>query len=342
MTRLKRSGPPLWLRLVLGLLTLLLLGAGGAALYVRSLLAPAGGGAYTLEVQPGDTLAGVAAQLQERGIVKSADALRLYMRREGTAGRLKEGLYDLSGRMTLAQVADKLAGPARIPTVTVTIPEGRRVKDLPAIFQKAGFDGAALRAALNDASLSRHAGKARDLEGFVFPATYEFRPKDSARTIVQTMVARMEQEFTPANVARAKALGLSVRDWVVLASMVQAEAANDGEMPIIAGVFLNRLKVPMTLGSDPTVAYGLGKDLPELDRPAGDFKRDTPYNTYTRAGLPAGPINNPGQAALLAVLNPQRTLQDGREALYFLHGRNRKIYVNHSFAEHNRDIARYR
>ncbi|PTA68023.1 endolytic transglycosylase MltG [Deinococcus arcticus] len=342
MTRLGRSGPPLWLRALLGLLLLALLGAGGAALYVRSLLAPAGGAAYTLEVQPGDSLSRVAARLQERQIVKNADALRLYMRRAGTAGRLKEGLYDLSGAMTLAQVAEKLAGPARIPTVTVTIPEGRRVKDLPAIFQKAGFDGAALRAALNETALSRHAGQAPNLEGFVFPATYEFRPKDSARQMVRAMVSRMEQEFTPAHVARARGLGLSVRDWVVLASMVQAEAANDGEMPVIAGVFLNRLRVPMTLGSDPTVAYGLGKDLPQLDRSAGDFKRDTPYNTYTRAGLPAGPINNPGQAALLAVLNPQRTLTDGREALYFLHGRDRKIYVNHSFAEHNRDIARYR
>ena len=129
-------------------------------------------------------------------------------------------------------------------------------------------------------------------------------------------------------------------DW--LPGMVQAEAANDAEMPVIAGVFLNRLRDDIPLGSDPTVAYGLGKDLPELDRSAGDFTRDTPYSTYTRKGLPAGPINNPGQAALLAVLNPERKLADGRDAVYFLHGLDGKIYVNHDYAAHLRDIARYR
>ncbi|WP_417926362.1 endolytic transglycosylase MltG [Deinococcus actinosclerus] len=329
---------------VLAVFTLLLFGVvGGALWYVRSLLGPAGGAAYTLTVKPGDTLAGVAATLQARGIVKNGDVLRFLMRRSGTAGSLKEGLYDLNGQMTAEQVAAKLAGPARIPTVSVTIPEGRRVRDLPAIFQKAGFDGAAILKVLNDAALSPYAsGKQANLEGFLFPATYDLRPQATPGQVVQTLLDRMNREFTPERVESARKLGLSVRDWVILASMVQAEAANDAEMPVIAGVFLNRLRDGMTLGSDPTVAYGLGKNLPELDRSAGDFTKDTPYSTYTRAGLPAGPINNPGQAALLAVLQPRRTLPDGRDAVYFLHGLDGKIYVNHTFAEHNRDIARYR
>ncbi|GGL11662.1 endolytic transglycosylase MltG [Deinococcus radiotolerans] len=329
---------------VLAIFTLLLFGAvGGALWYVRGLLGPAGGAPYTLTVKPGDTLAGVASTLQERRIVKNGDVLRFLMKRSGTAGSLKEGLYDLNGQMTAEQVAAKLAGPARIPTVSVTIPEGRRVRDLPAIFQKAGFDGAAILKVLNDAALSPYAsGKQQNLEGFLFPATYDLRPQATPQQVVQTLLDRMSREFTPERVASAKKLGLSVRDWVILASMVQAEAANDTEMPVIAGVFLNRLRDGMTLGSDPTVAYGLGKNLPELDRSAGDFTKDTPYSTYTRAGLPAGPINNPGEAALLAVLQPRRTLTDGRDAVYFLHGLNGKIYVNHTFAEHNRDIARYR
>ncbi|GAA0504527.1 endolytic transglycosylase MltG [Deinococcus depolymerans] len=342
MTRPARRGLPSWARALLVLLLLALLAAGGAALYLQSLLGPAGGAAFTLEVKPGDTLGGVARTLQQKGVVKNADALRFLMRRNGTAGSLKEGLYDLNGQMTAAQVAEKLAGPARIPTISVTIPEGRRVKDLPGIFQKAGFDGAAILKVLKDTRLSRHAGTQPNLEGFVFPATYEFRPAETPQRIVQSMVRRMEAEFTPANVAAARALGLGVRDWVILASMVQAEAANDAEMPIIAGVFLNRLRDGIALGSDPTVAYGLGKDLPQLDRSAGDFTRDTPYSTYTRLGLPAGPINNPGQAALLAVLNPERKMSDGRDAVYFLHGLNGKIYVNHDYAAHLRDVARYR
>jgi len=343
MTRLQGGGMSVWIKVLLALVLMLLLAAAGVFLYLRSLMQPAGGQAYTLEVKPGDTLPGVANKLEQRGIVKNADALRFVMRQNGTAGSLKEGQYDFSGKMDLYKVADTLAGPARIPTVNVTVPEGRRIGDLPPIFEKAGFSAVGIRAALNDASLSQHAsGKQKNLEGFVFPATYEFRLKEDPRDAVKKMVDRMEQEFTPDNVAKARALGLGVRDWVILGSMVQAEAANDGEMPIIAGVFLNRLKIGDRLRSDPTVAYGLGKDLPELDRYAGDFTKDSPYSTYTRQGLPAGPINNPGHAALESVLKPQRKLPDGRDALYFLHANDGKIYVNHTYDEHLRDDAAHR
>ena len=343
MTRLQGSGTPGWLKILLGLLVVLLLAALGIAMYVKSLFGAAGGGNYELEVKPGDTPGTVARKLEENSIVKNARVLRYVMDRNGTASTLKEGFYDLNGKMTVDQVAEKLAGPARIPVVNVTIPEGRRIKDLPAIFEKAGFNAQEIAAALKDTTLSQYAnGKQPDLEGFIFPATYEFRPKDSAQTVVKKMVARMEEEFTPANIAKAKALGLSVRGWDILASMVQAEAANDAEMPVIAGVFLNRLEQGIALGSDPTVAYGLNKDLPELDRSAGDFTKDTPYSTYTRMGLPAGPINNPGTPALEAVISPKRKMADGRDALYFLHAKDGKIYVNHTYAEHLRDNERYR
>ena len=343
MTRLQGKGTPTWVKVLSGLLLLLALAALGAFLYVRSLFGAPGGGPYTLEVRPGDSLPAVARKLEQAGVVKNARVLRYVMNRDGTASTLKEGAYDLSGSMTAEQVARTLAGPARIPVVNVTLPEGRRIKDLPAIFAKAGFSAESVRAALNDAKLSEYAsGKQPNLEGFVFPATYEFRPKDTATDMVKKMVARMEEEFTPQNVAAARKLGLGVRDWVILGSMVQAEAANDAEMPIIAGVFLNRLRDGIALGSDPTVAYGLGKDLPELDRSAGDFTKDTPYSTYTRQGLPAGPINNPGHAALQSVLNAKRQLPDGRDALYFLHARDGKIYVNHTYAEHLRDNEAHR
>lgn len=343
MTRLQGRGTPGWVKALLGLLALLLLLALGGWLYIRSLFGAPGGGNYTLEVKPGDTLAGVARKLEKEHVIKNARVLRYVMDKNGTASSLKEGFYDLNGGMTAEQVAATLAGPARLPTVNVTIPEGKRIKDMPAIFAKAGFDGEAIARTLQDTSLSQYAGSTQpNLEGFVFPDTYQFRPKDSAQTIVKTMVERMNQEFTPQNVAKAQALGLSVRDWVILASMVQAEAANSQEMPVVAGVFLNRLKVGMPLGSDPTVAYGLGKDLPELDRRAGDFIKDTPYSTYTRKGLPAGPINSPGQAALLSILNAQLKLPDGRDAMYFLHAPNGKIYVNNTYAEHLRDNELHR
>ena len=317
----------------------------GVAGYLYSLTMSPGGKAYTLEVKPGDSLAAKAKELQQRGVIKNADVLRLIMRQRGTAGKLKEGLYDIPANQSVFEVADDLAGNPRIPTLSVTIPEGKRLKDLPDIIAAAGLSNvAALKAALGDVTLSpaAKAAGASNLEGFLFPATYPFRVKASATDIVGGLAERMTKEFTPQRVAAAKQLNLNVYQWVTLASMVQAEAANDAEMPVVAGVFLNRLRDGIALGSDPTVAYGLGKDLPELDRSAGDFTKDTPYSTYTRMGLPKGPINNPGEAALLSVLNAKRTTANGKAALYFLHGTDGAIHVNNDYAAHQRDIARYR
>jgi UPF0755 protein len=242
--------------------------------------------------------------------------------------------------MNVYQVAKNLAEDAKPITVKVVFPEGKRLKDLPEIFAKAGFNTEDIKKALQDVKLSKYAKES--LEGFLFPATYVFRPDASADEMIKAMGLRMEQELTKEKIAKAKRLGLTIYEWLTLASMVQAEAADNTQMPIIAGVFLNRLSNNLALGSDPTVAYGLGKNLPELDRAAGDFLRKTPYNTYTKKGLPKGPIGNPGHAAIMSVLFPDRKLPDGQEALYFLHGLDRKIHVNHSYNDHLRDIKLFR
>ncbi|MFC4452466.1 endolytic transglycosylase MltG [Deinococcus sonorensis] len=341
MTTLRRR-PRIWLRVLLTLLLLIVAVVAGVGWYGYQLTRPAAGShAYTLEVKPGDTLPAVARHLQDQQVVQSADALRAIMRVRGTAGQLREGLYTLPARLDAFQVAERLAQPPRPRVVSVTIPEGKRLKDLPAIFKAARLgDPSTLPRALQDAQRSRYARG--NLEGFLFPATYPFRPEATNAEIVQALVDRMQQEFTPERVAAARKLGLDVRGWVTLASMVQAEAANSAEMPLIAGIFLNRLQDGIALGSDPTVAYGLGKELNELDRSAGDFTKDTPYSTYTRQGLPAGPINNPGEAALLSVLKPTRLLASGKPALYFVHGTDGQIHANATYAAHLRDVARYR
>lgn len=298
------------------------------------------GRAYRLEVRPSDTLPAAAARLQRRGVVRSADALRAIMRFRGTAGRLREGYYDLPAGLDAFGVADRLGDAPRPRVRSVTIPEGKRIKDLPVILKAAklgdpaGFTGS-LKAV-------RGGCPGGSLEGFLFPATYPLRPEATNAEIALALKDRMTQEFTPQRLNSAEALGLDTCGWVTLASMVQAEAANTREMPTIAGVFLNRLKAGIALGADPTVAYGLGKNLNELDRSAGDFVRDTPYNTYTRRGLPPGPINNPGEAALLSVLSPRRTTAAGQQALYFVHGLDGQIHVNADYAAHLRDVARYR
>lgn len=316
-----------------------------ASFSFNNLFSPAGGSDYTLQVKQGDSLNNISQNLEQRKIIRHAKVLRFVMKRNGTAHKIQEGLYDFNGKMNVQEVAHILSRTPRFDTFNVTIPEGKRIKDLPAIFSKAGLDNLSIidfKKALKNIKLNEHVPKQqKDLEGFVFPATYQFKNDDSMEDIVKSMTNRMNSEFTTQNVNRAKKLNLDIFEWVTLASMVQAEAADESEMPIIAGVFLNRLRDDMTLGSDPTVAYGLGKDLPELNRYEGDFQKDHAYNTYTRQGLPLGPINNPGQAALLSVLNAQYKLADGRDALYFLHAKG-KIYVNHTYDEHKRDNNLYR
>ena len=347
-----RSQKRRWWHTLLVLLILLLVLLGAALAYGYSLTraptpgaegsgsASSMGRAYRLEVRAGDTLPAAAARLQQRGVVRSADALRAIMRFRGTASRLREGYYDLPAGLDAFGVADRLADAPRPRVRSVTIPEGKRIKDLPALLKTADLgDPATFRSSLSPLKGSCPGGS---LEGFLFPATYPLRPEATNTDIILALKSRMTQEFTPQRLAGVKALGLDTCGWVTLASMVQAEAANVGEMPTIAGIFLNRLKAGIALGADPTVAYGLGKDLNELDRSAGDFVKDTPYNTYTRRGLPPGPINNPGEAALLSVLNPRRTTAAGQQALYFVHGLDGQIHVNANYAAHLRDVARYR
>lgn len=227
------------------------------------------------------------------------------------------------------------------------MPEGWRAAAVVARLAANGLGGAPELEALvrSPGGLAPVALAAGDsLEGYLFPATYDLPVHSTASQALGAMVARFEEELSPAVASALERSGLSVHDWVTLASMVQAEAASAAEMPVIAGVFLNRLDLGMPLQSDPTVAYGLGKALPELDAVAGDLRRDTPWNTYTRPGLPQGPIGNPGTDALLAVLTPQRTNAEGVEYLYFLHGTdggNAVFRPNTDLPAHNRDVQRY-
>lgn len=210
----------------------------------------------------------------------------------------------------------------------------------------AGFDAEAFLARVAEPGPLRppHLPREAGLEGYLFPDTYQWHARADSDDVIATMVSRFERELDIETRRRLGRAGLSVHAWVTLASLVQAEAAGPDEMEIIAGVFRNRLDRGMLLQSDPTVAYGLGKPLPELSAVEGDLRVDHAWNTYTRPGLPAGPIGNPGSHALEAVLNPERSAPEGEPWLYFLHGTDGDEPVfrpNTSLAEHEADIDRY-
>lgn len=334
--------------LMLGLLVVIVLVALGLSA-VRFVLSPVSATTATMEfeVLPGWGGARIADALEQAGLVRSALAFELLLRFTDLDRKMGEGLYDLAPAMSSREIAATLAAGGRPRTVRIVIPEGWRAE---AIVARLAANG--LGDELELAALVRSPGElappglpeGATLEGYLFPASYDLPVRTSASQALTALVSRFEDELSGEVVAKLADSGLRVHDWVTLASMVQAEAASAEEMPIIAGVFRNRLDDGMPLQSDPTVAYGLGKALPELDALAGDLRKDTPWNTYTQPSLPAGPIGNPGHDALLAVLEPQRLDPDGVPYLYFLHGTDGGVPVfrpNTSLQAHNRDVDRY-
>ncbi len=325
-----------------GFLTLALLVVVLALSYLAfyDLTAPTGESAI-VRIPKGAGAEEIGRLLEREGIVRSGRVFALLARITGAEGRLQSGVFRLEGRGTQA-VLRELQSPRPV-VLHLTFPEGWRAADYAARLTAAGFDGDGFRSLVErpPPELKPPYDEGPTLEGYLFPDTYAVPLGAQPLDLVRMMLRRFERELTPEREARLSILGLSVHAWVTLASMVQAEAGSVEEMPWIAGVFLNRLEIGMPLQSDPTVAYALGKRLPELDRGAGDFEADSPYNTYRYRGLPPGPINNPGASALAAVLNARRLSPRGRPYLYFFHARGR-IYLNETFEGHLRDLNRYR
>lgn len=316
--------------------------------------------AVEFEVLPGWGGARVADELEELGLVRSARAFSAYLRLRDLDHSIGEGLYDLSPTLSAAEVAERLNAGGRPRTVRIVIPEGWRAEEVITRLAENGVaDLEELQSVVTDpgpAVAPEYLPAGAGLEGYLFPAAYDMPLHASAEEALAWLVSTLDETlFSPAMLdgvpgaedgleAILGAIGIDVHGWVTLASIVQAEAASDEEMGIIAGVFLNRLDFGMPLQADPTVAYGLGKSLPELSALAGDLRVDTPWNTYTRPGLPVGPIGNPGRAALRAILEPVRYSDDGFAYLYFLHGDDGGTPVfrpNTSLPAHERDVDVY-
>jgi len=338
-----------WLTVLLALLLITLLMAAGVALFARYQLSPVKNQSTPteFEVMPGWGASRTARELEAQGLIRNARIFTLWLRFQDLDRSIGEGLFDLDPAMSTQELAASLARGGRPRTVRVVIPEGFRARDIATRLAEAGLGSREAFLEIIDAPgelrppyLPTDAG----LEGYLFPASYDVPVKSTPEEIIGQLLRRFEQEITATTTAAVQARNLSVQAWVTLASIIQAEAGNEEEMPIIAGVFLNRLELGMPLQSDPTVAYGLGKDLPELSAVAGDFERDHPWNTYTRPGLPKGPIDNPGAHALQAVLEPNRRNDRGEDYLYFLHGLDDGQPVfrpNVSLEGHNEDVRRY-
>ena len=290
-----------------------------------------------LVVPEGASTGSIGQRLRELGLVRHSLVFEALARLRGASGRLRAGEYLIEGPVSLEQILDKLVR-GEVVRHDVTFPEGRTLEEMADLAALHGLDrGAFLRAARDPAPVRDLDPGATDLEGYLFPDTYDLpRSADAASVLVSRMLQRFRTVLEPLR-PRLLARGLSVRQAVTLASIVELETARADERPRIAAVFLNRLHAGMPLQTDPTVIYALRKAGPwDGNIRKRDLEIDSPYNTYRRAGLPPGPIASPGRDALLAVLEPAPV-----KDLYFVSRNDGSHQFSESLAEHERAVDRF-
>jgi len=297
---------------------------------------PAGG--VFVEIPRGATTRRIARLLAERGVVRSGLAFEALARLR-THQDLKAGEYLFDHAMTADEVFSKLAR-GDVYHVPLAVPEGLT------IFQIAERVAAAnlvtreefLAVARDPAAIKDLAPKAQSLEGFLFPAKYEFPRHVTAAEIAQAMVAAFRREWRSVAAESAATDAPDVLRLVTVASIVERETPAPGERPIVAGVYYNRLKKNIALQCDPTVLYAMdlaGRNDGVINQ--SDLQMKSPYNTYLNRGLPPGPIGNPGAAALRAALQPAQV-----DYLYFVANTQGGHFFSRTLQEHARNVARYR
>jgi UPF0755 protein len=267
---------------------------------------PASGTEVEFRVPPGATLNGIAGRLDDVGLIGSPLAFSLYARVKGAGVELKAGRYRITAGTGFAGILDVLRR-GMVVTVALTIPEGLTLREVaPRIAAFTGDSADVIRATLEDTAWVERLGlPGPTLEGYIFPETYRFAEDTGVEAILEEMVGRYQDFWGDEERALADSLGLTEREVVTLASIVEEEARVADERPRIAGVYLNRLEIGMLLQADPTVQYALGEPQARLLFRHIDEVADNPYNTYTNAGLPPGPIASPGAASLRATLAPE-------------------------------------
>ena len=288
-----------------------------------------------LQIQPGTGLHKIAVDLQQKGVVRSALALKLLARWNQQSDRIQAGSYQFSDSASPGEILDRLV-KGDVEKVSLTIPEGFTLQQIIDRIVKEGFgDRNKLLQLAYDANFI-HSLKidAKSLEGYLFPETYLFAPGISEKTILTMMVTQLQNNLTPELKKRAKKLGMTLQQWVTLASIIEKETGIVEEMPLISSVFHNRLKRKIPLQTDPTVIYGIKNFNGNLTRK--DLKTPTPYNTYMIRGLPPGPIASPGSAALKAAVTPAQT-----KYLYFVATGDGGHRFSKTLKEHNIAVKEY-
>ncbi|HEX6512800.1 MAG TPA: endolytic transglycosylase MltG [Chloroflexota bacterium] len=319
--------------------------AGVAAAPSRSASVPAGA-LVNVNVQPGETTPEIARDLQDKGLVPNDAVFLGFVKLRGEGSNFQPGVHQLRAGSSMEQLVAELERPVPPQEIRLTLPEGRRLEEDASAAANAGIGTA--QAFVDQASHPNPAWdydflanlpKGATLEGFLFPDTYQLPAgAPTSGDLIKRMLDDFQRRVTSDVRQQMADHKHSLYDTLIVASIVEREAKSPDERPLIAGVYWNRLAQGMGLFADPTVQYALGKPAnwwPQLS--TDDLKVSSPYNTYTRTGLPPGPICNPGLSSIQAAANPQG------DYLYFVaknDGSGQHAFA-HTLDEHNANRAKY-
>ena len=311
--------------------------AGGAFWYGEQMkpVAPTDAKQQTIKVKSGMTTGAIADALLEKGLIRNRTAFLLAARQAGLDKSLQAGEYAFSRSMNVGQIIEIMAKGITVYS-EFTIPEGFTVEQIAGLLEEKGLARKerflALAKIYSPFDKTDRPDVKYRAEGFLFPDTYRIGRGASEEMILQTMAQEFAEKFAPELQAKAQAIGLSTYEVIVLASLIEREVQLAKERPMVARVFLNRIKLEMPLQSCATIQYILGYAKEELT--IADTQLPSPYNTYLHQGMPPGPVANPGLSSIQAALNPA----EGDWLYFVVDGKTGGHRFSRSLAEHEAAI----
>ncbi len=294
-------------------------------------------------IPSGATSGEIATLLKQADVITGRDVFLLYIRFSGRDQSLRAGSYVLGSSMTMAEVVDVLTGGAA-GEVSITIPEGFTVADIDRMMAAKGFAATgAIIACAKTCDFSAFTflpassdGPGGRVEGYLYPDTYFVGGEASdPQALLSRLLSTFDAKVTQGLAAEIAASGRPLHEIMTMASLIEEEAANDSERAIISGILWKRLDEGIVLGVDAAVRYAVQKE-PREPLTRADLESDSPYNIRVRAGLPPGPIANPGLASIEAALKPEAS-----PYYYYLHGTDGQIRYARTNDEHNQNKAKY-
>ena len=304
-------------------------------------------GVATVTIEDGDGARSIAEELQDAGVIQSARLFRVLVAFMGIENELQAGSYEFDKGMSTLSVINRIHTGVTAP-VMVTIPEGLRAEEIGDLLEKEGVVSksgflSALKEDYGKPFLPEGAGE-RNLQGYLFPATYGFSRATSGHQAVEQMLDAFEEQVVTEVQPQLETTGLTLDQVITLGSIVEREAVKPEERPLIASVYLNRMKVNIALQADPTVQFAVANDPQSVSQygywkkelTLSDLEIDSPYNTYKNGGLPPGPIASPGLDSINAVLRPART-----NYLFFVAKDDGSHVFAETLEEHLRNVQLY-